>query len=50
MPTLSHICDDCDSEFQIKYDINKTDDSPHYCPFCSSYILENDDLQGEEDD
>ena len=50
MPTLVHTCDECDSEFQIKYEIDKTEDSPHYCPFCSSYILESDEANEDEDE
>jgi hypothetical protein len=54
MPTLVHSCEECSSEFQLKYDISKCDDDPIYCPFCSAYILEGDgespSYEGEEDD
>jgi hypothetical protein len=43
MPTLHHHCDECDSEFNLKYDIEKCDSDPTFCPFCGEYILENDD-------
>ena len=50
MANLTHKCSDCDSKFTIKYDENQCDDDPIYCPFCSSYILlENDELQDDED-
>ena len=42
MATLNHNCEDCSSSFTIKYDVNKCDDDPIYCPFCSAYILEGD--------
>ena len=54
MATLVHSCEDCNSSFTIKYDVNKCDDDPIYCPFCSAYILEGDDespsYEDEEDD
>ncbi len=50
MASLHHICDDCNSEFTIKYNEEACDDDPIYCPFCSSYILlENDEIQTDED-
>ncbi len=50
MASLHHICDDCNSEFTIKYNEEACDDDPIYCPFCSSYILlEGDELQDDED-
>jgi predicted nucleic acid-binding Zn-ribbon protein len=48
MATIHHVCDNCDSEFTIKYDVDKCEDDPHFCPFCSEYILEND--TEDEDD
>jgi hypothetical protein len=49
MPTLAHYCEECDSEYQIKYELEKCEDSPHYCPFCSSYILEDDAVKDEDE-
>jgi DNA-directed RNA polymerase subunit RPC12/RpoP len=50
MASLHHTCDDCNSEFTIKYNEEACDDDPIYCPFCSSYILlESDELQDDED-
>ena len=48
MATLHHVCDNCDSQFTIKYDVEKCEDDPHFCTFCSEYILEND--TEDEDD
>jgi len=49
MASLSHQCDNCDSKFTIKYDIEKCEDDPHFCPFCSEYILETDETEDEGD-
>ena len=50
MTKLNHICNDCNSEFSITYDENICEDDPIYCPFCSSYILlENDELRSDDD-
>jgi len=50
MNTLHHICDNCSSEFIIKYYEDDVEDSPSYCPFCAEYILEVDNIETEEDD
>lgn len=49
MATLSHTCSECDSEFKIKYDEEAVEDRPTYCPFCGSYIIE-DEEEIEDDD
>jgi hypothetical protein len=48
MATLQHYCDNCDSEFSIRYDVEKCADDPHFCPFCSEYIIQ--DTTEDEDD
>ena len=48
MKILRHHCSDCDSKFKIEFDELKCDDNPQYCPFCSTYIME-DDLESDED-
>lgn len=48
MIRLTHYCSDCDSKFSINYNPEDCEDSPHYCPFCSSYILENESEQDED--
>ncbi len=45
MSSLHHKCDSCDSEFTIKYNEDKCEDDPIYCPFCAEYIL----LEGDSD-
>ena len=50
MASLHHVCDSCDSEFTIKYNEEKCEDDPIYCPFCSEYILLNSEDISEEDD
>lgn len=50
MASLHHICDSCDSEFTIKYNEDACEDDPIYCPFCSEYILLDNENGGDEDD
>jgi len=50
MNTLHHICDNCNSEFLIKYHDESVEDTPSYCPFCAEYIIDIDDIEMEEDD
>ena len=48
MPTFSHSCEECDSQFSIKYELDKCDDAPHFCPFCAAYlILDEDNIEDE---
>lgn len=49
MITLHHICDNCSSEFTIKYDETQCESDPLHCPFCSEYMIETDEY-GEDDD
>jgi DNA replicative helicase MCM subunit Mcm2 (Cdc46/Mcm family) len=48
MASVKHICDNCDSEFVIKYDEEQTDSDPGFCPFCAEMIVDVDNL--DEDD
>jgi DNA-directed RNA polymerase subunit RPC12/RpoP len=50
MTSLHHTCDNCDSEFTIKYNEESCDDDPIFCPFCSEYILLEGDSSDAEDD
>ncbi len=49
MSTKHHVCDNCNSEFKIKYDESQCESDPIYCPFCSEYMIETDDY-GDDDD
>jgi hypothetical protein len=49
MSTKHHVCDNCNSEFKIKYDETQCESDPIYCPFCSEYMIETDDY-GDDDD
>ena len=50
MATLNHTCDNCESEFTLKYNEDLCEDDPIYCPFCSSYILlDSNELQDDDD-
>lgn len=42
-------CDHCESKFKIIYEEDSCDDRPHYCPFCSEYLI-NKYEQDEQDD
>lgn len=48
MTTLKHTCEECDSSFTIRYDEEEVADRPTYCVFCSSYIL--DEQYGDEEE
>lgn len=49
MNSVHHHCEDCESEFTLRYDENKCEDDPIYCPFCSAYILDLEE-SGDEDE
>jgi len=49
MPTLKHTCNNCDSVFSIHYEEEFCEDSPHYCPFCGDYIIQDDYIDEEDD-
>lgn len=48
MSKLQHTCDECDSKFTLHYDENLCEDDPTYCPFCASYLLDEDTVSSEE--
>lgn len=47
MEAMHHTCDNCDSEFTVKYDEEKVADSIKYCPFCAEILV---DFEKVEDD
>lgn len=47
MATLHHSCDECGSEFSIRYDEDQVESDPQNCPFCGEYIY---DLEEVDDD
>jgi rRNA maturation endonuclease Nob1 len=49
MVTLHHICEECTSEFTVKYDEELCDDSPHFCPFCGEMLVETEEVQDEDE-
>jgi hypothetical protein len=49
MKTLKHTCSQCDSTFSILYDLEHTEDDPHYCPFCAEMIVDIDELDEDDD-
>lgn len=48
MTNLHHICDNCGSEFTIKYDEDQTETDPLHCPFCAEYITEHEEVDDDE--
>ena len=48
MATVSQTCDNCDSEFTIKYDIDTCDDDPQFCPFCGEMLIEFESVEDDE--
>ena len=49
MAVIHHTCEDCNSEFTIKYDPDICDSDPLHCPFCSAYILEPEEYDDEDE-
>jgi hypothetical protein len=47
---LHHICDNCSSEFTIKYDKDQVEDNPSFCPFCAEMIVDVEDLNEDDDE
>ena len=50
MATLHHICNECSSEFTLKYNEEQTESDPIHCPFCGEYLLEAEEFQDDDDD
>lgn len=50
MPLLKHSCEVCDSVFTITFDEVECEDTPHYCPFCGEYTLDDSDYDIDYDD
>jgi predicted nucleic acid-binding Zn-ribbon protein len=45
---IKHQCSNCDSKFTIEFDVEECEDNPKFCPFCSSYIIE-DEMEQDDD-
>jgi len=50
MKIINHYCEECDSEFTIKYDEEQCESDPLHCPFCSSYLFEIETKNDEDID
>ena len=50
MATLHHICDECGSDFTLKYDEEQTESDPQNCPFCGEMLIDTDDINEDEDE
>lgn len=49
MMTVNHSCDECGSEFTIKYDQELCEDDPQYCPFCGEMLIEFESVDDEDE-
>jgi DNA replicative helicase MCM subunit Mcm2 (Cdc46/Mcm family) len=49
MQTIHHICDNCDSDFTVKYDEEYVEDSPQFCPFCGEFLIDFEKIEDEDD-
>lgn len=41
MINVKHDCESCDSRFAIVYNELECEDSPHFCPFCGEYLIDD---------
>lgn len=48
MKNLHHVCDNCGSDFTIKYDDTQTESDPLHCPFCAEYIVDSEEVDDDE--
>ena len=42
MTNINHTCENCDSEFTIKYDKELCESDPFFCPFCAEVLFFDD--------
>jgi DNA-directed RNA polymerase subunit RPC12/RpoP len=49
MTSNQYVCEDCESEFIIKYDEEVCESDPLHCPFCSAYLLDSGELNIDEE-
>jgi DNA replicative helicase MCM subunit Mcm2 (Cdc46/Mcm family) len=45
---VHHTCDNCDSEFTIKYNQDETEDDPSFCPFCGEMLVDFEQIEDDE--
>ena len=50
MANLHHVCDECGSEFTLKYDEEQTEDSPHFCAFCGEMMVDIEENYEDDDE
>ena len=49
MASVKHSCDNCDSEFTIKYDEDEVEDNPSFCPFCGEMLIDFERVEDEDE-
>jgi hypothetical protein len=47
--SVHQTCDNCESEFTIKYDRERCEDDPSYCPFCGEMLIEFDTVDDDDE-
>ena len=50
MASVKHSCDNCGSNFTIRFDEDQVEDNPSFCPFCAEMIVDIDELDEDEDE
>lgn len=50
MKSLHHVCENCGSDFVIKYDDTLCESDPLHCPFCAEYIVDPEEVSDEDDE
>jgi DNA replicative helicase MCM subunit Mcm2 (Cdc46/Mcm family) len=49
MKSLRHLCDNCGSDFTIKYDDAQCETDPLHCPFCAEYIVDSEEINDDDE-
>ncbi len=44
------LCVECESEYKLLFDLNKTSGHPKFCPFCACEAYNEDDDINNEDE
>ena len=45
---IKHQCPDCESKYTLEFIIEDCEDDPKFCPFCSTYINEEEVEQDDD--
>jgi len=50
MASIKHSCDNCGSNFTIRFDEDQVEDNPSFCPFCAEMFVDIDELEEDDDE